>query len=224
MWEHEVWLSDKSGVSHCFLVSSVPVTDAQGQWQGARGVAREITEQREREAELKKARFSQRMVSSVLHAMRSEVDPRAILDAATVVAADTAELAACLVARTTSAGALEWVATTLPDPVMKADFNDVSQPLLAQMEDAIANAKRGLTRFETAGGSFLIAVTAIDRAANGAVAFGRKASGQAPMKTKGWSSEDEHIIRAMAEQLGTSLAQYEMVEDLRQSTKADHAD
>lgn len=219
MWEHEVWLSDKSGESHCFLVSSVPVTDAQTQWQGARGVAREITEQREREAELKKARYSERMVNSVLYAMRSEVDPRSILDAATIVAADTAELDICAVARSTDDGSLKWVATTLPGPAMQSGFTEFSVPLLARMKEATVTSIRGLTRYQTLAGNFLIAVTSIDRVANGAVAFGRDASGSGTTTDQEWSTEDEHIIRAMAEQLGTSLAQYELVEELRQDAK-----
>lgn len=216
-WEREVWLSDKSGVSHCFLVSSVPVTNERGHWQGARGIAREVTEQREREAELKKARYSQRMVNSVLHAMRSEVDPRAILDAATIVAADTAELDACLVARSHHGQALEWVAMTLPDPKMKTGFTDFSAGLLARMQDNMSTAHRGLNRYRAPAGHFLIATTSIDGTANGAVAFGRNSGGA------DWSSEDEHILRAMAEQLGISLAQYELVEMLREDKGVGYA-
>ncbi len=222
MWEHEVWLSDKSGESHCFLVSSVPVTDAQTQWRGARGVAREITEQREREAELKRARFSERMVNSVLYAMRSEVDPRSILDAATIVAADTAELDICVVARSTNGGSLEWTATTLPGPAMQSGFADFSASLLARMEEATTTPIRGLIRYQTEAGNFLIAVTSNDRVANGAVAFGRDARDNGTGTDQEWSSEDEHIIRAMAEQLGTSLAQYELVEKLRQDANIKH--
>lgn len=223
MWEREVWLSDKGGASHCFLVSSVPVTDSSGQWQGARGVGREVTDQRAREAELKKARTSQRMIATVLHAMRSEVDPRAILDAAAIVAADSAELDACLVARTNERGALDWVAKTLPAPGMKADFEELSAPLLARMAEAIATAARGSIRFETPKAQFLIAVTSVDGTANGAVAFGRSIGGDGSAELWPWSPEDEHVLRAMTEQLGISLAQYELVETLRQGRKAKHA-
>ncbi|VAW18083.1 hypothetical protein MNBD_ALPHA09-1955 [hydrothermal vent metagenome] len=220
MWEREVWLSDKSGGSHCFLVSSVPLTDRFGAWRGARGVAREVTDQRQREAELKKARTSQRMIATVLHAMRSEVDPRAILNAAAIVAADSAELDACLVARTNGGGGLDWVATNLPAPRMKADFTKFSDPLLAVMSDAIATAERQTTGFEVPMGQFLIAVTFVDGTANGAVAFGRGMDGGT---SRPWSPEDKHILRAMTEQLGISLAQYELVEALRQRREASHA-
>ena len=48
----EVRLSRKDGSIGCFQVSCVPVMDAAGNWRGARGVCRDVTAVREREAEL----------------------------------------------------------------------------------------------------------------------------------------------------------------------------
>lgn len=51
----EVFLRNKSGAVACFEVSCVPVKDAQGEWAGVRGVARDVTEARERVEALRRA-------------------------------------------------------------------------------------------------------------------------------------------------------------------------
>jgi diguanylate cyclase (GGDEF)-like protein/PAS domain S-box-containing protein len=48
----EVRLSRKDGSIGCFQISCLPVIDAAGNWCGARGVCRDVTAAREREAEL----------------------------------------------------------------------------------------------------------------------------------------------------------------------------
>lgn len=51
----EVWLTRKDGTIGCYEVSSVPVAGPDGRWIGARGVCRDVTEARRRDAELKRA-------------------------------------------------------------------------------------------------------------------------------------------------------------------------
>jgi diguanylate cyclase (GGDEF)-like protein/PAS domain S-box-containing protein len=51
----EIFLQRKDGTVGCFEVSCVPVRDAQGNWLGARGVARDVTEARERVDALRRA-------------------------------------------------------------------------------------------------------------------------------------------------------------------------
>lgn len=51
----EIFLQRKDGSIGCFEVSCLPVRDAQGNWLGARGVARDVTEARERVDALRRA-------------------------------------------------------------------------------------------------------------------------------------------------------------------------
>lgn len=51
----DVFLLRKDGSVGCYQVSCVAVRDAQGAWQGARGVAKDVTEARERVEALRKA-------------------------------------------------------------------------------------------------------------------------------------------------------------------------
>jgi len=51
----EVWLTRKDATIGCYEVSSIPVAGPDGRWVGARGVCRDVTEARRRDAELKRA-------------------------------------------------------------------------------------------------------------------------------------------------------------------------
>jgi GAF domain-containing protein len=51
----------------------------------------------------------------------------------------------------------------------------------------------------------------VEDARNGAVVFGRVGDGGADP----WTVEEEHILRAIAEQMGIALAQFDLVEGLR---------
>jgi diguanylate cyclase (GGDEF)-like protein/PAS domain S-box-containing protein len=51
----EIFLQRKEGTVGCFEVSCLPVRDPQGNWLGARGVARDVTEARERVDALRRA-------------------------------------------------------------------------------------------------------------------------------------------------------------------------
>lgn len=51
----EVWLTRKDGTIGCYEVSSLPIAASGGDWVGARGVCRDVTEARRRDAELKRA-------------------------------------------------------------------------------------------------------------------------------------------------------------------------
>ncbi|HEX6957736.1 MAG TPA: sensor domain-containing diguanylate cyclase [Ferrovibrio sp.] len=51
----EVFLRRKDGTIGCFEVSCLPVRDSKGEWQGVRGVARDVTEARERVDALRRA-------------------------------------------------------------------------------------------------------------------------------------------------------------------------
>lgn len=219
VWEREVQFVDSSGQEHCFMVSAVPVRDRDGRWAGARGIGRDVTEQRIREAELDKARHSQRMVNSVLHAMRSEVDPRAILDAAATVAADAARLDACLVLRIGGAGGADWAAMTMPGGRLKPVMAACDAKIRARIGLAVEQGERRPIRLQTAGANFLGVLTATEGAVNGAVVFGRcdDGAGKGPAA---WTVEEEHILRAMADQMGIALAQFELVETLRRGARA----
>ncbi|MDA0654677.1 MAG: PAS domain-containing protein, partial [Proteobacteria bacterium] len=57
----EVWLAARDGAPACLLVTCVPVTNVSGGFRGARGVAKDVTEARARDAALKRAESRARL-------------------------------------------------------------------------------------------------------------------------------------------------------------------
>lgn len=66
----------------CLSVSAKPILDMAGEWSGARGVCRDITELRRREQELAEARLHDNLMTRIVRTMRDELHPALALKAA----------------------------------------------------------------------------------------------------------------------------------------------
>lgn len=78
----EVWLRGAGGESHVFLISAMPMRDASGAWQGARGVGRDITTLRLQEEALQRARAREEMSRAIVDAVLMERSFNDMLSAA----------------------------------------------------------------------------------------------------------------------------------------------
>ena len=78
----EAWLRRSDGRSACVVVSAMPLTAKDGTWIGARGVCRDVTETRDREATLTRVRNRERVLTRIVRAFRDEVNPEAMLSVA----------------------------------------------------------------------------------------------------------------------------------------------
>lgn len=76
------WLRGADGAPVCLEISAVPLYDADGQWRGARGCCRDITEQRRRQAELAQVRARDRVLARIVRLFRRETEPEATVQAA----------------------------------------------------------------------------------------------------------------------------------------------
>jgi diguanylate cyclase (GGDEF)-like protein/PAS domain S-box-containing protein len=83
----EVWLRRADGEAACVLVSSLPLYDREDAYLGARGVVRDVTEAKRRDAALAAARNREAWVDRVLDAARNEAEPPRVLAAAAEIAA-----------------------------------------------------------------------------------------------------------------------------------------
>ncbi|MEE8534456.1 MAG: GGDEF domain-containing protein, partial [Kiloniellales bacterium] len=78
----EFWFRAADGESACLSAIALPLLGADGQWHGARGVCREITRERAREAELARARHREALLGYILRIVRDEPEPASMLKAA----------------------------------------------------------------------------------------------------------------------------------------------
>ena len=80
--EAQLWLKDRAGNLRCLLTSATPRTDAAGQWLGARGICRDITEEQQQGAQLASARTRERIVSHIVRVVRDGLSPEREFQAA----------------------------------------------------------------------------------------------------------------------------------------------
>jgi diguanylate cyclase (GGDEF)-like protein/PAS domain S-box-containing protein len=88
----EIWMRGSEGESLCLMASAVPILDNQGQWRGARGICRDITAEKVREAALARANNRERLLTYIVRTIRDVVDPSDML--ATAAEATTKALGA----------------------------------------------------------------------------------------------------------------------------------
>jgi PAS domain S-box-containing protein len=78
----EQWVRGADGRDACVQISAVPLFAPDGSWRGARGLARDVTDAREREAELAESRNRERLIAHIVRAVRDEMEAGAMLRAA----------------------------------------------------------------------------------------------------------------------------------------------
>ncbi|SOD97002.1 sensor domain-containing diguanylate cyclase [Caenispirillum bisanense] len=78
----DVWVRAGDGSLCCLEVTAVPLFDADNRWAGARGVCRDVTEQRRREQEMAEARARERVFGRIVRLFQREVKPENMIRAA----------------------------------------------------------------------------------------------------------------------------------------------
>ncbi|MCR6629680.1 MAG: diguanylate cyclase [Magnetospirillum sp.] len=95
----EVWMKQADGTEACVLLSSTPILGDQGDWRGARGVCRDVTQERLRDAALSRANNRERLLSYIVRTIRDEVDPADMLRAAAEATARALGATGCQIFR-----------------------------------------------------------------------------------------------------------------------------
>lgn len=78
----ELWLKTARGEQACLVASALPLTGRNGEWLGARGVCRDITEQVARTQELTRVRNRERLLAHIAHTLRDRLDASESLEEA----------------------------------------------------------------------------------------------------------------------------------------------
>ncbi|MBE0533019.1 MAG: diguanylate cyclase [Rhodospirillales bacterium] len=189
----ELWMRRSDDTLACVAVSCRPLHAADGTWLGARGVCRDITREREREAALMRARHREQILHYVIQAIRNEVEPENMLTAAAASAARALGASGCRVFRMAAPGAYTLAAEFgetegLPSADMEA--------ILADIDDADITLEREIGPWRVLG-----AVTDYRAAVNGGVCL-CKAGGLTD-----WSDDERLLVGDIADQLGIAIEQ-----------------
>ncbi len=201
----EVWLRAKDGEAACLISSAVPLVGPQGDWIGARGACRDITEARVKGMELAQVRLREKYLGYIVSSTRDDVDPAKTLEIAVGVAVNaTGAGGARLYARTgdafmEAAAQLAMVADIKEDiPAFLEQVAEQAEPITALVNGYGMLATRTLFRHEVNGAILVWRGDGLD-----------------------WSEDDFSMIQAIADQVGVAVAQARYQERLKTLSERD---
>ena len=187
----ELWVRTRNGSDACILVSAVPVLGKDGLPSGTRGIAIDVTEERNRQSELARLKIRERLVAYIVDALRNEVTPTEMVHSAASALGRSTSAAACSVlVRGPKGGVLEF-----------AGYGDGPPQ---ELIDEIANR---LTREDGAEEgaigefSYLAIETAYRGAANGSIILWQR-GGDAV-----WENDESALLKAIEPQFGIVFRQ-----------------
>ncbi|HYB09719.1 MAG TPA: sensor domain-containing diguanylate cyclase [Alphaproteobacteria bacterium] len=201
--EVELAFRRSDGAIAILSASAIPRFDDQDRWIGARGVCRDVTEARARDAALAQARHRERLFAVIVAAIRDVVEPANLLATAADAILRAFHAAGCRIFRYASGRGL----------VLAASAGEPALPPL--LEEAFEEAFRGADAAMVEYGRALVAVTRHRREANGALYLWR-ADADGP-----WDVDAVALAGAVAGQLGIAIEQIANHEVLERLTRTD---
>ncbi|GEO80983.1 sensor domain-containing diguanylate cyclase [Pararhodospirillum oryzae] len=204
----EVWARRKDGAQACLMVSATPVLGPEGDWAGARGVCQDVTEQREREKALSRARNRERILTYVVRTFRDEMDPANMLNVAAEALVRGLGTEACHIFR---AGSDNGTPST--PFVLRGSFGTGGGADLARSVVENADASGLPQEIDGTDWTILVAAARYRRQVNGAVVLWRR---------KGpWTDDDRLLIMDIASQIGIANEQIGQHERIMTMSRTD---
>lgn len=177
----EFWAIDAEGRSHCLLTVARPFYDAQGHRSGTRGMCRDVTEERLREADLAQAVQGASVLGHILSTMREAIEPGTILESACNAIVPALSAQGCRLYRARPDGALTAVVSLGSAP------EGLDEAMLAQVSTQDGNPIAAEARYR--------------RHLNGKIVLWREPDAPA------WTASDRALLAKVADQLGVALAE-----------------
>jgi diguanylate cyclase (GGDEF)-like protein/PAS domain S-box-containing protein len=190
----EMWMTNKDGTTACVVVSALPLVkndDDSETWIGCRGNCRDVTEEREGEAALARARHREQLLNYIVSQIRDEIEPNDMLMAAATASARALGAAGSRIYREDLERAAFAVA---------AEYGNVDG--VDDLGAKIAGLKAGEVITVDAGSwSALLATTQYRGDVNGALAMWK------PKKDVPWDDDHRLMLTDVANQLGIANEQ-----------------
>lgn len=204
----EIWLTNKDGSTACMVVSAVPLIrndDQSETWFGCRGVCRDVTEERESEAALARARHREQLLNYIVSQIRDEIEPHDMLMAAATATARALGAAGSRIYREDEERKTYAVA---------AEFGNVDGVVL--IGDRIRGLKTGeVINVELENWSALVAATQYRGTLNGALAIWK------PKEKGTWDNDHQLMLTDVANQLGIANEQISNHERILRLSRTD---
>ncbi|PWC33439.1 diguanylate cyclase [Azospirillum sp. TSO35-2] len=211
--QSELWLKGADGTPACVVASALPLFGPQGDWIGARGVCRDVTDQVLRSNELARIRNRERLLGHIVHTLRDRLDAA---EALTVAAAETARALSadgCRIYRAEDgAGCLSLVAefgAELPD------MGDAQALLLDRIASGDDRRREGVVVERLDDLQLIGERTEYRQAVNGALLVWRAGDSEP------WDDDDRHLMSGVADHIGIAHAHLAYQERLRRLSERD---
>jgi diguanylate cyclase (GGDEF)-like protein len=194
----EIWLKRRDGRPACMMVSALPLIGSDGAWIGARGVCRDVSDTREREATFARVHNRERVLTRIVRAFRDEVNPEAML----TVAADA--LAKGLGADHSHifriVGAPPGASSETARHELAARHGDLDAKNATAILASLA-AGAGAAELVMGDWQALAAPTRYQSQTNGAAVLWRK------LDRGSWNDDDRLLLADIANQIGVTIEQ-----------------
>lgn len=187
----DLWVLDRERHEKCLKVSSVPIVDDSGVQVGTRGIAIDTTLDRQRQSELARIKTRQRLVSYIINALRGEVTPIEMLEAAATALDRSTSGDACLV----------HIMEAGRDPYLAAMHGDPPDPDLAEKAIAALSSTEGVTSIEVEDMTVLGVVTRYRGRPNGVLTLWR------PVSPTDWDDDEKALLAAVEPQFSVAFQQ-----------------
>lgn len=196
----EVWLKRSDGRSACVVVSAMPLIGHDGTWRGARGVCRDVTESREREATLARVRNRERVLTRIVRSFRDEVNPENMLVSASETLARGLGAECCQIFRLAENKPTEESAKGHASFKLAGAFGSTEGDLHNSILDSL-NSGAGSAEVTRDNWQLLAAPAQYQSVLNGAAILWRR------VERGPWSDDDRLLIGDIANQIGITIEQ-----------------
>jgi diguanylate cyclase (GGDEF)-like protein/PAS domain S-box-containing protein len=209
----EVWLRRHDGHTASLVVSVLPQVDVAGQWRGARGVCRDVSELREREAALVRVNNRERVLTRIVRTFRDEVNPEAMLTVAAEVLAKALGADHSQIFRAVGPSSPNLLEGGT-DFQMAARYGDGLQPAAADILSLFSGGT-GAAEVLREPWQVLAAPARFQGANNGVVVLWRN------IDRGSWTDDDRLLIADIANQIGVTIEQLSHHENLLRISRTD---
>ncbi|MGC2857046.1 diguanylate cyclase domain-containing protein [Novispirillum sp. DQ9] len=208
----ELWLRCRDGAAACVRIAAKPIYARDGRWMGARGVCRDVTRERERDAQLSRARNRERILNHIVRTFRDEVEPKNMLQVAAETVARGVGAAQCHIFRRQTDG--EVAPHTIRSFVPAARHGDFEFTLGLPILDRLGDDDE-LIEMTLHGYDVLAAPTRYHHAVNGCIVLWR-GEDRGP-----WGADDRLLIADIADQIGIANEQIAAHENIVRISRTD---